>query len=128
VRHLGDGRFIAAGAHQPVFVARAGGTVDVIEAAGQWVGLAPDFASGVREYEFQVAPGELVCFITDGVVEAANGSGQLFGEDRLAAILRRADGASASHVLGEVFSQVEAHAAAQADDMTAVILRRKNED
>jgi len=128
VRHLGDGRFLAAGAHQPVFVARAGGKVDVIEATGQWVGLAPDFASGIREYEFRVEPGELVCFITDGVVEAANGAGQLFGEDRLTDILRRADGASASHVLGEVFTQVEAHSSTQADDMTAVILRRKNED
>jgi sigma-B regulation protein RsbU (phosphoserine phosphatase) len=128
VRHLGDGRFLAAGAHQPVFVVRAGGTVDVVEASGQWVGLAPDFASGIREHEFRVGPGELVCFITDGVVEAANGSGQLFGEDRLAAILRQANGASASHVLGEIFSQVEAHSDVQADDMTAVVLRRKNED
>jgi sigma-B regulation protein RsbU (phosphoserine phosphatase) len=128
VRHLGNGRFLAAGAHQPVFVARGGGTVDVIEATGQWVGLAPYFAGGIREYEFQVEPGELVCFITDGVVEAADGAGELFGEDRLSGILRRAHGSSASQVLGEIFTAVEGHAAAQADDMTAVVLRRKNDD
>jgi sigma-B regulation protein RsbU (phosphoserine phosphatase) len=128
VRHLGNGRFLAAGAHQPVFVARGGGAVDVIEATGQWVGLSPFFANGIREYEFQVEPGELVCFITDGVVEATDRSGALFGEERLSGLLQRANGASASQVLGEIFSAVEAHAERQADDMTAVVLRRKHDD
>lgn len=123
-RHLGDGRFVAAGAHQPIFVARAAG-VDVIEPRGPWVGLSAGVPPGVEEYRFEVGPGELLCLITDGVVEASDAQGELFGEDRLRALLAGVNGASAPEALGAVFSAVEGFAATQHDDMTTVILRRK---
>jgi sigma-B regulation protein RsbU (phosphoserine phosphatase) len=123
-RHLGDGRFVAAGAHQPIFIARRAG-VDVIASPGPWVGITADVPPGVTEYEFNVAPGELLCLITDGVVEAANGGDELYGEDRLTEVLGRVGDASASQVVGTIFASVEAFTSKQADDMTTVVLRRK---
>jgi len=128
LRHLGGGRFVCAGAHQPVFLARAGGRVDVLEPAGPWVGIAEDVAAAVVEREFQVDPGDVLCLITDGVVEAAAAGGELFGEDRLAALLAEPGPRSASQVLGTIFERSEAFMAAQADDMTAVILRRTHDN
>ena len=124
-RHIGDGRFVAAGAHQPIFLSRANGKVDVIEPAGPWCGLGPSVQP--REYEFEVRPGEMLCLITDGVVEAPDARGDLFGEDRLAQMLSEpaVNTASASQALAAIFSRVEAFAATQADDMTAVVLRRQ---
>jgi sigma-B regulation protein RsbU (phosphoserine phosphatase) len=124
-RHLGNGRFVAAGAHQPIFLSRANGKVDVIEPAGPWCGLGPSVQP--REYEFEVHPGEMLCLITDGVVEAPDARGDLFGEDRLAQMLSEpaVNTASASQALAAIFSRVEAFAATQADDMTAVVLRRQ---
>jgi phosphoserine phosphatase RsbU/P len=124
-RHVGDGRFVAAGAHQPIFLSRANGKVDVIEPAGPWCGLGPSVQP--REYEFEVRPGEMMCLITDGVVEAPDARGDLFGEDRLAQMLSEpaVNTASASQALAAIFSRVEAFAATQADDMTAVVLRRQ---
>jgi sigma-B regulation protein RsbU (phosphoserine phosphatase) len=124
-RHLGDGRFVAAGAHQPIFLSRGGGKVEVIEPAGPWCGLGPHVQP--REYEFEVRPGEMLCLITDGVVEAPDARGDLFGEDRLAQMLSEpaVHTASASQALAAIFSRVEAFAATQADDMTAVVLRRQ---
>ncbi len=127
-RHMGGGRFVAAGAHQPIFIARGGGTVDVIEPAGPWVGLTADLSSQIVSYEFQLGPGDAVCFITDGVVEAQDSEGTLFGEDRLTELLRAEHPASAAEILTQVFKDVEAHAATQADDITAVVLRRKTHD
>ncbi len=126
-RHMGDGRFVAAGAHQPVFVARRNGKVEVVEGKGPWVGLAP-VAPGIEEYEFHVAPGETLCFITDGVVEAHDARGELFGEDRLVAVLGQTEGGSALNALGAIFAQVESFASETSDDMTAVVLRRKYEN
>ncbi|WP_242345818.1 PP2C family protein-serine/threonine phosphatase [Anaeromyxobacter terrae] len=125
-RHLGDGRFVAAGAHQPIFLSRGSGKVDVIEPAGPWCGLGPSVKP--REYEFEVHPGEMLCLITDGVVEAPDARGDLFGEDRLAQMLSEpsVSSASASQALAAIFSRVEAFAATQADDMTAVVLRRQH--
>jgi len=120
-RHMGGGRFVAAGAHQPVFIARPGGRVDVVETPGSWVGLAAEVPHG-SEYEFAVDPGDALCLITDGVVEARGAGGELFGEERLRQVL--AGAGSAPELLRRVFEGVEAFAAEQADDMTAVVLRR----
>jgi sigma-B regulation protein RsbU (phosphoserine phosphatase) len=128
-RHLGDGRFVAAGAHQPIFIARAGGGVDVIEPAGPWVGLSPNIEPPpMPEYEFRLAPGDLVFFVTDGLLEAKDGEQRLFGEDRLCDLLSRSDIPSASQALHDVFAAVEAFSPEQEDDMTGVVLRRKKND
>lgn len=127
-RHMGDGRFVAAGAHQPVFISRGGGKVDLIEPEGPWVGLTPNVQPPpMPEYEFTLAPGDLVFFVTDGLLEAKDGGTELFGEDRLRALLARSEVPSASQALADVFSAVETFSHEQADDMTGVVLRRKNE-
>ncbi len=128
LRHLGDGRFVCAGAHQPVFLGRAGGGVEVLEPAGPWVGIAQDVSPAVVEREFQVGRGDVLCLITDGVVEATAAGGELFGEERLAALLCEPGPRTASQVLSTIFERAEGFMAAQADDMTAVILRRKHDD
>lgn len=128
LRHMGDGRFVCAGAHQPVFIGREGGAVDVLEPAGPWVGIAQDVSPSVVEREFQVGRGDVLCLITDGVVEATAADGELFGEERLAALLCEPGPRTASQLLATVFERAEGFMASQADDMTSVILRRKHDD
>jgi sigma-B regulation protein RsbU (phosphoserine phosphatase) len=127
-RHMGGGRFLAAGAHQPVFVARRGGVVDVVEPAGPWVGLSADLPAQVVTYQFHLEPGDAVVFITDGVVEAQDASGALYGEDRLIKTLRHDRPPPAADLLAKVFQEVEAFAATQEDDLTVVALRRTTHD
>jgi sigma-B regulation protein RsbU (phosphoserine phosphatase) len=127
-RHAGDGRFVAAGAHQPIFVARGGGQVEVVDPAGPWIGLRPSVEPPpVPEYEFTLGRGDLVLFVTDGLVEAAAAGGELFGEDRLRALLATPEVPAAPSALAEVFAAVERFSDGQADDRTAVVLRRKHE-
>src|SRR5512138_416706 len=127
-RHMGDGRFVAAGQHQPVFIARGGGKVDVIEPAGPWVGLAPNVEPPpMPSYEFHLGKGDLVFFVTDGLLEAKDGGTDLFGEDRVRDLLARDGVPSASQALTDVFTAVERFSHQQEDDMTGVVLRRKNE-
>jgi phosphoserine phosphatase RsbU/P len=122
-RHVGDGRFVAAGAHQPIFISRTDGAVDVVDPSGPWCGLGPTVRP--PEYEFRVGPGETLCLITDGIVEAPGDHDDLFGEDRLCETLAGPLG-SAPATLAAIFSRVEAFASMQPDDMTAVVLRRKS--
>jgi phosphoserine phosphatase RsbU/P len=68
----------------------------------------------------------VLCLITDGVVEATGRSGELFGEDRLTALLGAPGPTTASQLLATVFEQVEAFTAVQTDDVTSVILRRQH--
>lgn len=128
LRHLGDGRFVCAGAHQPVFIRREGGAVDILEPAGPWVGIAQDVAPAVVEREFHLGRGDVLCLITDGVVEATAADGDLFGEERLAGLLCEPGQRTASQLLTTIFERAEGFMASQADDMTAVVLRRKHDD
>ncbi|HEX7624811.1 MAG TPA: SpoIIE family protein phosphatase, partial [Anaeromyxobacteraceae bacterium] len=123
-RHAGDGRFVAAGAHQPLFLVRAGGGVDVLEPSGPWCGVMEDIETRTPEYEFHLGEGDLLCLITDGIVEARGAGDDLYGQDRLAELLGRSR-SSAPEVLGDIFSSVEAFATSQEDDMTAVVLKRR---
>jgi len=127
-RYMGDGRFVAAGAHQPIFIVRAAGQVDVVESTGPWVGLSADVEPPpIEEYEFRLEPGETVCFVTDGILEAKDASEVLFGEERVKQLLETADLPSASQALATVFDAVQAYSPEPADDMTAVVLRRKHD-
>ncbi len=127
-RYMGDGRFVAAGAHQPIFVVRGGGRVEVVESSGPWVGLSASVEPPpVEEYEFRLGAGELVCFVTDGILEAQDGAEALFGEERVVSQLATPDIPSAAEALAGLFTAVEGFSPEPADDMTAVVLRRKNE-
>jgi phosphoserine phosphatase RsbU/P len=125
-RYMGDGKFRAAGAHQPIFITRGGGFIEIVESVGPWVGLSAN-PPGAVEYEFKVAPGESICLVTDGILEAADKAGELFDQERLTALLGAVGNASAPEVLRALFSAVEVFAANQVDDMTAVVLRRKHD-
>jgi sigma-B regulation protein RsbU (phosphoserine phosphatase) len=127
-RHVGDGRFVAAGMHQPIFIARGGGKIDVVESSGPWVGLQASLQPPpIVQYEFNLAPGDLVCFVTDGILEAMSPADQLFGEERVQALLAFQELPSASQALAVLFEAVEKHSPEPADDMTAVVLRRKHD-
>ena len=69
-------------------------------------------------------PGDLVVLHTDGISEARNGAGELFGEDRLYAVVRRLAGRPAAEVVAGIDAAVQAHAAGepQQDDVTVVAL------
>jgi phosphoserine phosphatase RsbU/P len=127
-RYMGDGRFVAAGMHQPIFVVRGTGKVDVVESQGPWVGLSPSVEPPpMEEYEFHLGPGELVCFVTDGIIEAKDGADQMYGEDRVRHLLGASEFPSAPPALATLFDTVQQHSPEPADDMTAVVLRRKND-
>ena len=96
----------------------------MLEPAGPWCGVMEDIEPRTPQYEFQLGQGDLLCLITDGIVEARGAGDDLYGQDRLTELLAR-HRVSAPEVLGDIFSSVEAFATSQEDDMTAVVLRRR---
>ncbi len=73
-----------AGHNPPLLVRRDGSTVRLAE-GGTVLGIFPE--TRYVQGEVKLAAGDrLVCF-TDGITEAANGAGELFGEERLLRLL-----------------------------------------
>jgi len=77
-------RYVNAG-HNPQYVLRAGGGLERMHATGLPVGLLA--GRGYVERTLDLAQGDLLCFYTDGCVEAENERGEEFGVDRLESLL-----------------------------------------
>jgi len=69
-------RYVNAG-HNPPVVLRHSGSIDWLETSGAPIGMFPD--SNYQEGMIQLEPGDLVITYTDGVIEAANQSGEEWG-------------------------------------------------
>ena len=76
---------------------------------------------------FQLEPGDTLCLMTDGVIEAMNGGGTLYGRERLDAVLRDLAAASSAtatmaHALAADVSRF-AGGADPSDDLAILVLR-----
>ncbi len=125
VVHLPSGtcRF-ANGGHNLPCIIRAGGDICFLpKTQGAALGVMEGLQ--VAENEIVLARGDTVFLYTDGVTEAMNLQGELFGDNRMTAELSRQRALSCTGLLGAVTEAVAAHAdgAEQSDDITMVAFR-----
>jgi len=73
----------------------------------------------------RLVPGETLCMITDGITEAANTAGQLYGHPRLERVLARMNGATPDELVDDLRRDVLefVNGAEPADDMSVLALR-----
>ena len=102
-----------------------GFSVTTIQAEGFPLGLFPN-----AEYEELTIPaktGDVLVFFSDGIVDAENADGEMFGTERLTAVLREHPSAcnSAQATVDAILAAVSAFQAGTAhfDDETLVVLR-----
>ncbi len=71
-------------------------------------------------------PGDLVVVLSDGITEAMNADGELFGVDRLKPVLLEGRSLSLESLADSVFRAVHDHVknAPQSDDITLLLMRR----
>ncbi len=125
----GEHSFVLARAgHLPLYHYRASeGRVVAITPRGLGLGLnnAGVFSSEIEEKVVPYSPGDVLLFVTDGVTEAHDRAGELFGEDRLMALLSGRAGESAAAIRDAVIGELAAFAegAVQHDDETIVVIK-----
>ena len=117
-------RFVNAG-HTPPIVLRRNGSIDTLETGGAPIGMFPD--SSYEEGAVQLDPGDVVITYTDGVVEAANQSGEEWGVQRLLkaiAAWARLGTENAEHLVRSIFNSMDEFSrGCQTDDATLAVLR-----
>ncbi|MDA0138069.1 serine/threonine-protein phosphatase [Solirubrobacter sp. CPCC 204708] len=120
-----DGTVTAAFAgHPPGLIARASGEVDELPTTGPLLGLLEHLR--ITDVEAQLHPGDALVLYTDGVTEARRGR-DLFGEERLAALLAEAGprGLSAGEIADSIGAAATAHAGTTEDDTAILVLRHQ---
>ena len=113
--------YVNAG-HNPPYIRRADGTLETLD------GVSGLFLAGMDDtryshFETRLAKGDLLYLFTDGVTEANDSSGAMFGESRLEGIIRRAT-PDTEKVCADVRSAVSGFVgiAPRFDDMTMLAL------
>jgi sigma-B regulation protein RsbU (phosphoserine phosphatase) len=113
----------ASAGHNPGMLLRSGASApETLDAEGMLFGVLGDAAFERREAT--LADGDLLLLYTDGLTEARNPAGEMFGEPRLEAALAAAAARATAEVPRALIDAVDAHTgAAPDDDRTAVVLR-----
>jgi len=115
-------RYVNAG-HNPQFVLRASGQIDRLQGTGMPVGL---FAGhGYQERSIQLEDDDLLFFYTDGLVETENETREMFGAERLEALIVSSRNETVADTLARIEGAVRDFrgAAELFDDATMMALR-----
>ena len=122
-RTTSDGiELVNAGHCRPLLLRR--GTVERIDATGLPLGLIPAVTHEVTR--LVINPGDRLALYSDGITEARNSADDDFGEEGLAASLRRHYDAGIQAMARGVMTDVARFRAGRppSDDMTLLVLRR----
>jgi sigma-B regulation protein RsbU (phosphoserine phosphatase) len=120
-----------AGSVQPLFVSinatgsRTSVDVKTIQAEGFPLGLFPDVT--YEEFTFSTRPGDLVVFFSDGIPDAENARGEMFGTERMTKVLKTQRQPTAQSTVQAVLDAVGRFQSGTEhfDDETVVVLQVK---
>jgi sigma-B regulation protein RsbU (phosphoserine phosphatase) len=137
---VGEGRFVtlfylllrpetgrltyANAGHNPPLLVRVDGGIAGLQVSGVPLGILP--ATEYPPFEDALAPGEVLALYSDGVTDAASATGELFGDDRLADVLKANRARRASEIVDAILLAVDTFRVEEPipDDMTLVLLKR----
>jgi sigma-B regulation protein RsbU (phosphoserine phosphatase) len=112
-----------SGLPRPVYCHK--GKTQLIEATGLPLGLFDD--ADYDEFTFQAEPDDVFVFFSDGILDATNKAGDLFGRTRLEKIIADGCANSAESIVKSVFKAAADHAKGVEtfDDQTVVAIKVK---
>ena len=110
-----------AGATQPLFCRN--GEVDTVHAEGFPLGMFPNVK--YEEFSLSTQPGDSLIFFSDGITDAQNMNGDMFGDDRLKFVVKKNAQKSASKIADAILSEVAKFQGERErfDDETVVVLK-----
>jgi sigma-B regulation protein RsbU (phosphoserine phosphatase) len=112
-----------AGAVQPLICRN--GEVETIHAEGFPLGLFPDVS--YEQFTLSTRPGDSVIFFSDGLADAQNPAGEMFGTEQLTEIVQKNAALSAGELADLIMAEISEfqNGAEHFDDETLIVLRVK---
>lgn len=130
ILNIRTGKILFANAgHNPPLVKHADGTFEYLKSRAGFV-LAGMDGVRYRKNELDLSPGDAIYLYTDGVTEATDLNDELYGEDRLHAVLQKYKDESMEVICSEIKKDVDLFAgeAPQFDDITMLALKFKGQE
>jgi phosphoserine phosphatase RsbU/P len=114
---VGELRYAAAG-HPSMLLMRDGRVVEIAE---NGLLLAATEAARYSEKLMELEAGDRLLLYTDGLLEARNATGKLFGEAALITALKDTSGLGAADAANQIIAEVQRWAESQDDDLTLLV-------
>jgi serine phosphatase RsbU (regulator of sigma subunit) len=113
---------LCSAGHEPALIRRADGRIDIPPTRGRLLRVTPDV--DLHDTPFVLHRGDALVLYTDGVTEARAGRGaELFGDDRLAAVLTGCHaGLGADAILDRLLHALAEHNRGYHSDDTAIMV------
>src|SRR5580658_10181956 len=110
-----------SGAIQPVFCRQ--GQSSTVRAEGFPLGMFPDVS--YDEYQLTTEPGDAIVFVSDGILDAENAQGEMYGDERLSSLLCAHRDFPAADIADAILADVSRFQGAhdRFDDETIIVLR-----
>jgi sigma-B regulation protein RsbU (phosphoserine phosphatase) len=108
----------SAAAHPPMLLLRAGKVLELIE---NGLMLAAFSFATYSTAEYPLEPGDRLVLYTDGILEAANATGEEFGPHRLSALLKDGARLNPEAAADHIISSLQTWSKSQNDDLTVLI-------
>jgi serine phosphatase RsbU (regulator of sigma subunit)/DNA-binding GntR family transcriptional regulator len=118
-------QYVNAGHNPPIVVRPRTDTCELLHFSSEAVpiGIFPD--AQFRATKFQLAKGDTLVAYTDGITEAANRSGELWGLERLESLLRSCSQMGPTEIVERILAAVSdfADGEPQRDDVTLAVMK-----
>lgn len=125
-----QGRLKISGQHEEVIIIRETGEIERIDTVdlGFPVGLENEIGDFIGQKDVPLNLGDVVILYTDGITEAENAEGNLYGIERLCNVAQRYRRETATQLKDEIIRSFNHHIGEHQvyDDITLVIMKRNS--
>ncbi|MBU8922829.1 MAG: SpoIIE family protein phosphatase [Bacteroidales bacterium] len=113
--------------HEPPFVIRKDGSIESLLNTQLVVGIDPEFPYRQTTIEFN--RGDVFCVFSDGIIEARNVEGDMFGRERVADILRKSVGTPPGEMINRLMADLRDFAGGTPlnDEISIVLVSAREE-
>ncbi|HEY5922081.1 MAG TPA: SpoIIE family protein phosphatase [Kofleriaceae bacterium] len=123
--HVSAGKVTFAGAHETILIARAaGGACEEIATPGTWIGGTRDIGRVTVDTTLELEIGDLMVLYSDGITEAMNERGEMFGIDRLCREVEARRTEPVEAIRDGIIAVVKAWQFKHQDDISLLVIRR----
>jgi len=123
-RPSGRMRYVRAGHEHPLLL-RPGQPVSFLPGQGRFLGMVEEIT--LQEENFDLRAGDRVVLYSDGVTDATDPAGKMFGKERLVHLLAGAEALSAEKLVQRILKEVEAWGKGTPafDDLTLLVIEMR---
>lgn len=114
-----------AGKHQDILLFRSAlNKTEVVPTTGTWLGITENIGEYLTDVSAEIEQDDIVLLFTDGITEAINKEGEMYGQERLERSLSQYADLPVERIADKIMQDVNTFQDEQLDDMTLVVIKK----